>query len=160
MPLPSGMRNVAESGDTWTFEPLKPGWYYIETTECNLDAPLKSGEGRKSTWTFQVAPGQFDDDGKSVRRVKLFVHAKHGDDFGNKQISGIFAAYGLPGDATEKQFLDGGVILGFIGIRKDDPQSNNLNQVKPDDGRYERPAGGGAPSMAKGTSDAPDDPWA
>ncbi len=154
MPLPSNMQSTIEGTDSaWTFGPLPAGWYYVECTEADLDAPLKSGaDGRKAQFTFQVAPGQKDKAGQAVRRAKMFLSCKHGDEWGNKKIAAILAAYGLTASAHESEIVNGGVILGYLTASKDG-KYNELNGVKASDGEYayEKPAGNSA------TSD--DDAW-
>lgn len=150
MPLPSDMQSTVDNTDSnWSMEPVRPGWYYVECTSVDLDVPLKSDEsGRKAQFTFQVAPGQVDDEGNSVRRVKLFVHAKHHDEWGDKKIAAILKAYGLTSSCHESDILNGGVILGFVTIGRD-RKFNELNGVKPSDGNYSysRPEGNSAQSQ-------------
>lgn len=153
MPLPAHMQNEAENAESWSFEPLPAGWYYLECTEVDLDTPLKSGEGRKAYFKFQVAPGQTLPDGSRARRATVYWNLKHGDAASASKLNSIFKAYGLPFNATESQIIQGGVILGKLFI-KPGGQFNDLSSVKASDGEYRyegAPAGNSAQSA--------DDPW-
>lgn len=163
MPLPQSMQSFVDTTPAKKLAgPIPTGWYYVQITECDLDTPLKGGgDERKAYFVFQVAPGQIDRNGDTVRRAKMFWHNRHGEKWGDEKTNNIFKALGLPSNAPESEFL-GKIVLGYLKPDKS-KEFNDLSDVKADDGNYEPPAGvdmsigGSSGSQAKGTSNTSDD---